>query len=410
MSKPSSPQTPDYVGAANATAASQRVNYQTPWGQINWYAPGQNIPRTGGLYSPSVEQGAQPGQQPTPSTPGRMHALDTGSPGPSGPGDPGSASSDSNMTTGGPFTGSQDQVSGGPTYMQPGVDPRIVGTPTMGPATYNTDPWTQVVSLSPDQQRLYDQQTQTSLGLADLQNQGLEGVRNLFGHMPSQADLPAAAVNPGQTGQDAIMARMQPLLDRQQDRLSQQLANQGIQVGSEAYTNAQGDFGRQANDAYSQAALHGIDLTQQARQQAMGEQGFYSQLPINLLNALRSGSQVQLPTGPTTGPGANYSAAAQAQGNAALGQYGSDVSSYNSNMGALASLLAAYMGSSDRRLKTNIVQIGMHPIGVPRYEYDIRGRRERGVMAQDLQQVMPEAVDTGPDGYLRVHYWMIGGR
>jgi hypothetical protein len=38
------------------------------------------------------------------------------------------------------------------------------------------------------------------------------------------------------------------------------------------------------------------------------------------------------------------------------------------------------------------------------YEYDIRGRRERGVMAQELLPVMPEAVAVDGDGYYMVNY------
>jgi hypothetical protein len=215
-----------------------------------------------------------------------------------------------------------------------------VGGPRAG--SDNLMPWTQTLSLSPEQQQLLDAQNRTSLGMAGLQGQGLDAVRGVFNNMPSQSQLPAAAVNPGQTGQDAIMARLQPLLDRQQDRTSNQLANQGIQVGSEAWKSAQGDFGRQANDAYSQAALHGIDLTQQARQQAMGEQGFYSHLPIDLLNASRQGSQVQTPQGGSMGPAANYLGAAQAQGQAALGQYGANVGQYNNTLGTIGSIAAAY--------------------------------------------------------------------
>ena len=75
-----------------------------------------------------------------------------------------------------------------------------------------------------------------------------------------------------------------------------QLANQGITQGSEAYNNAQDAFGRQKNDAYSQAALSGIGIGQQARQQALQEQEFGRTEPINIINSLRTGNQVQLPS------------------------------------------------------------------------------------------------------------------
>jgi hypothetical protein len=80
-------------------------------------------------------------------------------------------------------------------------------------------------------------------------------------------------------------------------------------------------------------------------------------------------------------------------------------------MGAGASVLAALLAAySDRRLKSNITRVGTHPLGIGIYEYDIFDRRERGVMADELETVMPEAVTTGPDGFKRVFYSMIGGR
>jgi hypothetical protein len=64
--------------------------------------------------------------------------------------------------------------------------------------------------------------------------------------------------------------------------------------------------------------------------------------------------------------------------------------------------------ASDRRLKSNIVRIGTHSLGIGLYEYDIRGRRDRGVMADEVLAVKPEAVCVGSDGYYRVNYGMIG--
>jgi hypothetical protein len=61
---------------------------------------------------------------------------------------------------------------------------------------------------------------------------------------------------------------------------------------------------------------------------------------------------------------------------------------------------------SDRRLKSNIVKVGDHPRGFAIYEYDIFGRRERGVMADEVEKVIPDAVhDIG--GYQAVDYSML---
>lgn len=64
---------------------------------------------------------------------------------------------------------------------------------------------------------------------------------------------------------------------------------------------------------------------------------------------------------------------------------------------------------SDRRLKSNVVRIGTHPLGIGVYEYDIWGLRQRGVMADEVLTVMPEAVSLHENGYLAVRYDMIGG-
>ena len=69
---------------------------------------------------------------------------------------------------------------------------------------------------------------------------------------------------------------------------------------------------------------------------------------------------------------------------------------------------AGNMRTSDRRLKSEIVRIGKTAHGLDLYEYDIAGRRERGVMADEVERLMPAAVSVRADGYQRVDYDMIG--
>jgi hypothetical protein len=92
---------------------------------------------------------------------------------------------------------------------------------------------------------------------------------------------------------------------------------------------------------------------------------------------------------------------------------------YNNQMSGLFGLGGALAGAagnagglmnvfrSDRRLKSNIVRIGTHPLGIGIYEYDIDGMRQRGVMADEVETVLPDAVLTGADGYKRVNYGML---
>jgi hypothetical protein len=65
---------------------------------------------------------------------------------------------------------------------------------------------------------------------------------------------------------------------------------------------------------------------------------------------------------------------------------------------------AAIMRYSDRRLKDDIVQIGELPSGLSVYKYKIRGVEQVGVMADEAQQMFPDAVSVTEEGYLMVNY------
>lgn len=62
---------------------------------------------------------------------------------------------------------------------------------------------------------------------------------------------------------------------------------------------------------------------------------------------------------------------------------------------------------SDRRLKSNIKRIGTHKLGIGLYEYIIFGRKETGVMADEVLAVKPEAVILDKSGYYKVCYDML---
>jgi hypothetical protein len=60
---------------------------------------------------------------------------------------------------------------------------------------------------------------------------------------------------------------------------------------------------------------------------------------------------------------------------------------------------------SDRRLKKNIKRIGTHRLGIGIYEFDyVWGEHATGVIADEVKQVMPEAVVRDPSGYDLVDY------
>jgi len=71
---------------------------------------------------------------------------------------------------------------------------------------------------------------------------------------------------------------------------------------------------------------------------------------------------------------------------------------------------------SERALKENIVEVGKHPLGIGLYLFDYKPEyqdawghgRQFGVMADEVQAVMPEAIVWHDDGYRMVDYAMLG--
>lgn len=221
-----------------------------------------------------------------------------------------------------------------------------------GNLTYSRDPnaatpdsgWTATQTLSPAQQALLDQQNKTSLGLAGLADQGLGYVQSALNNQITKESLPADMVNAGQTGQEALMARFQPMMDESRKSLDAKLANQGIGLGSEAYNNAMRTQMQGENDLRSQAALNGISVGQNAQNQALQLQTALQNQPLNMLNAVRTGSQVTNPSfvnsaQQATTQGPDMLGAAQAQGQGAQGLYNSQVASSNSSNAATTGAL-----------------------------------------------------------------------
>lgn len=291
-----------------------------------------------------------------------------------------------------------------------------------GNMTYNRDPnaatpddgWSVTQSLSPGQQEILDRNTNLSTGLLGTAETGLGKVDELLANPTIDESKLASMPISGMSVQDAIMSRLEPQMGRQREQLSQTLANQGIPIGSEAYTNAMTDQGNQENDLMTQAALQGIGTGLTARQQGIQEQAFTQDRPLNVVNALRTGSQVtspqftNVPQQQTT-TGADYLGAAKQSGAWDQNVFNQNVGSHNNMVSGLFSMGSSAARASDRRLKSNIKRIGTHPLGIGIYEYDIFDRHEIGVMAQEVEQVMPEAVTTHPDGYKMVYYSMLGG-
>lgn len=333
---------------------------------------------------------------------------------------------------------------------------------------------TATTTLSPGQQKLYDQNNQISTNLNDLAVRGIGYVDQASQTPIDQSKLPGMSTGPnapsfqtglaanpyGMTGNvnqtefqkqydfgsagampnsedfagqrdkitDAMMQRLQPYLDRQRDATNTRLANQGITNGSEAWkwdqdtlnrgendqriaallagdqeqqrlfsnamgirqqgvgeATAQGNLynsaqansftqglananlgnstqqqqfsqnlaamqaGNQAQEAQFNTGLASSQFVNQARAQAIQEQDYFKNQPLNMLNALRSGNQTSMPqfgsvtAGAQIGAAPIYNATNDAY-SAALEKFKIQSAQSAGLMGGLASLGGAAIG------------------------------------------------------------------
>lgn len=278
--------------------------------------------------------------------------------------------------------------------------------------------WKATQSLAPAQQQLLDYQNQASLGLGQLAGKGLGYVSNMLDTPFDTSRLPTTGFNPSQSYQDAYMQRLAPQLQQGRDKLQQDLANRGIDIGSEAYDRAMQSQAQRENDLLLGATTQGFGVGQQARQQALQEQAYLRNEPLNTLSAVRTGAQVQGPTFVNPAmqantAGADILGATQMGYNAQLAASNAQNAANNAMTSGLFSLGGAAL-MSDIRTKENIKTIGCLPNGLPVYEYEYKAEFKNhplaghgthtGVMAQEVEVMYPNAVITLHDGYKAVDY------
>jgi hypothetical protein len=312
-----------------------------------------------------------------------------------------------------------------------GADPK---NPKPGDYVLNTE-------LSPEQQGLYQSETDISQNFLDTAQAGLGRVSSaleqpfdLSGMQPvgtvgaggvpvtqgpqtpnlsTQIDtsglaaLPTDAAGTRQAVTQAIIDRARPEMERNAQAARTRSIVTGGDAGSEGYKNVEQQIGRNENDmilgainqgdtaaareiasqlalrgqGYGERAteagfgnealsqmfgqglekggfensaagqefaqlLQGTGFDNQARQQQIQDLLLQRQLPINEINALRTGSQVSMPQFQAYG-GVNTQAApvmdaALAQGNYDLGQYQSEMGGYNGLLGSAATAAAVF--------------------------------------------------------------------
>ena len=310
----------------------------------------------------------------------------------------------------------------------------ISSTGPSGSVNYVADPsapggYRQVTTLNPGEQQAYDQQNAVynqALGVAGDQigrvGQALSSGLNTEGLPALQGFDDATRQRYEDAAYQSATRRLDPQFERLERTQDARLAAQGLGANSEATRNLRQDFSRDRADAYdaaqNAAVLQGLQGAQaagtfnnQARGQGLQERAYVQNQPLNQLSALLGTGQVGMPQGVQYTPtavgqtdtlGAN-ALSQQAQWN----KYNAQMQQQQAGLGGLFSLgSAALTAFSDVRLKDNIERIGTLPSGLGLYEYNYIWSPERhvGVMAQEVQEVVPGAVYLHPSGFLMVDY------
>jgi hypothetical protein len=145
--------------------------------------------------------------------------------------------------------------------------------------------WTQDITLSPEQQKIYDAQTQTAIGRNELAQSMLPQARAALGTAIDYSQLPSAgqslqsrelATNLDFTGapelssgeetrnraEEALYgrstARLDPQMKEQESELRTRLYNQGLREGDAAFDAEIGKFTQSKQDAYAAARQDAI--------------------------------------------------------------------------------------------------------------------------------------------------------
>jgi hypothetical protein len=417
---PSAPAAPDYRGAAVETAAgnleaaraataANRVNQFTPYGSLVYSQQGTFDPRAYEQayqsYQKSLSQGGglPEGYSLTDTAP--MQARTTVMP------------REGFTYAYGP-SGDRIEVPKGAGDLKP---PRPEDFLT---GAANADQgWSARQILSPEQQQLLDIQNRLSQRTGGLAETGIGYLENTLAKPFDTSKLPTTGFNPSQSYQDAYMQRLAPQLQQGREQLQQRLANQGIDIGSTAYDRAMMQQAQRENDLLLGATTQGFGVGQQARTQGLQEAAYLRNEPLNMLNALRSGAQVQGPQFVNSANQANTAGpdilgAAQMGYNAQMGDFNAkQAAQANLNQGLFQMGAAAIPMFSDIRLKENIKPVGVMPNGLTLYSFEYKDEVKShplagegvhvGVMAQEVEQVFPYAVKTLDDGYKVVDYGLL---
>lgn len=265
--------------------------------------------------------------------------------------------------------------------------------------TVKVPKFTSTQTLSPEQQALYQKQTEAGANLGDLavsQTQRLNTVLN----EPFSFDG---------TDRDAVRANMLSRVEedatRDRGALENKLVNQGLAPGSEAWNDAISLHQRGLTDARTQATLASGQEEARALQEALAIRN----QPINEIGALLGSGQVTVPQ--FSGPyqqGVGTTDVAGIIGDD-YNRRASQASAFNSGLfGMGSSALTGLFALSDERAKKDIEPVGETYGGNKLYKFRYRGENDNspkriGVMAQEVMEKQPEAVARTRTGLFAVN-------
>lgn len=189
---------------------------------------------------------------------------------------------------------------------------------------------TATTTLSPGMQKLFDTTQGNAQTSADTASSLGHNVQDM---LSKNVDLSNSATS--NYLDNLNRQTLDPQYANAQTQLNQHLADQGLTPGSEGWKTAQTQFGLNKSNAYNNMYLQGHNT---AVQDIMAQ---YNQ-PLNSLNALKSGAQVNQPGIGNLAPSSqqniqspNYEGIVQSNYDAATKQYQSQVQSQNAMMGGV---------------------------------------------------------------------------
>ena len=253
-----------------------------------------------------------------------------------------------------------------PTLNTPWGSQTWQASPTTDPATGQpVTSWTSNVNLSPQQQQALDAQMAVQTGRSQAAQGMLGRATESMGSPLDYSGVTAGADRIDgnydawrQKGQDAALEFQKPLQEQRRQSLETQLANMGVTRGSEAWNremmrindqdtrdNLQAfTAGQQEAQLGLNSALKAGSFNQQLRQQDIAEMYQQRQQPLNELNALLTGQQVNSPQMPGF---TNAGAAQPVQAlSAANMQYQAGLDSYNAENAMFGNLMSGGLSAA----------------------------------------------------------------